>query len=99
MVAGCHVRAYLAAAGVDLVAVADPHLAKAERLAGPVGAAAVTGLERLLDLGVDVVSIWTRRTPTPPSASGRSRRTGTCSARSRWQRPWTSAAGSPPRPT
>jgi ornithine cyclodeaminase/alanine dehydrogenase-like protein (mu-crystallin family) len=33
LIAGCHVRAYTKAAGVDVVAVADTRLSKAEQLA------------------------------------------------------------------
>jgi myo-inositol 2-dehydrogenase / D-chiro-inositol 1-dehydrogenase len=59
MIAGCHVRAYAATEGVDVVAVADPRTAKAERLAQTVGAAACSHLEEVLDHDVDVVSVCT----------------------------------------
>jgi predicted dehydrogenase len=63
LIAGVHARAYRAAAGVRLVAVADPVAAKAERLAGEHGAAVVDGLAGLLAAGVDVVDVC-----TPPRA-------------------------------
>lgn len=59
MIAGCHVRAYAATPGVEVVAVADPRVAKAERLAATVGARACSDLATVLDLGVDVVSVCT----------------------------------------
>jgi predicted dehydrogenase len=63
MIAGCHVRAYAAAPGVDVVAVADPRESKAEALAATVGAKACADLDELLALDVDVVSVC-----TPPKA-------------------------------
>jgi predicted dehydrogenase len=59
MIAGCHVRAYAATPGVEVVAVADPRLPKAEQLASTVGAAACSSLEEVLALDVDVVSVCT----------------------------------------
>jgi predicted dehydrogenase len=59
LIAGCHVRAYQATAGVEVVAVADPRAAKAELLAGTVGARACSDLEEVLAVGVDVVSVCT----------------------------------------
>ena len=59
MIAGCHVRAYSATPGVEVVAVADPRPAKAERLARTVGAAAVADVEEVLRRDVDVVSVCT----------------------------------------
>lgn len=59
LIAGCHVRAYTKAPGVEVVAVADPHLAKAEQLAATVGARASADLDEVLALGVDVVSVCT----------------------------------------
>jgi myo-inositol 2-dehydrogenase/D-chiro-inositol 1-dehydrogenase len=59
LIAGCHVRAYTQAPDVDVVAVADPRLAKAEQLADTVDARACTDLEQVLGLGVDVVSVCT----------------------------------------
>jgi len=63
LIAGRHVRAYTKAEGVDVVAVADTHLAKAEQLAVSVGAEARTGLDEVLALETDVISIC-----TPPSS-------------------------------
>ena len=63
LIAGRHVRAYTKAEGVDVVAVADTHLAKAEQLAASVGAEARTGLDEVLALETDVISIC-----TPPSS-------------------------------
>jgi myo-inositol 2-dehydrogenase/D-chiro-inositol 1-dehydrogenase len=63
LIAGRHVRAYTRAEGVDVVAVADTHLAKAEQLAASVGAEARTGLDEVLALETDVISIC-----TPPSS-------------------------------
>jgi len=48
LIAGCHVRAYTKTEGVDVVAVADTRLAKAERLAASVGAKACSGLDEVL---------------------------------------------------
>jgi predicted dehydrogenase len=59
MIAGCHVRAYTATPGVEVVAVADPRPAKAEQLAGTVGAAALTDVEEVLARDVDIVSVCT----------------------------------------
>lgn len=59
MIAGEHVRAYTASPGARVVAVADPVVAKAERLAADVGAAAALDLDAVLAVGVDVVSICT----------------------------------------
>jgi len=63
MIAGCHVRAYAATPGVDVVAVADPRESKAEALAATVGAKACADLDELLAMDVDVVSVC-----TPPRA-------------------------------
>ena len=63
LIAGRHVRAYTKAEGVDVVAVADTRLAKAEQLAASVGAEARTGLDEVLALETDVISIC-----TPPSS-------------------------------
>jgi|tagenome__1003787_1003787.scaffolds.fasta_scaffold20984700_5 predicted dehydrogenase len=63
LIAGCHVRAYTKAAGVDVVAVADTHRSKAEQLAASVGATAGTDLDAVLALGTDVISVC-----TPPSS-------------------------------
>jgi myo-inositol 2-dehydrogenase/D-chiro-inositol 1-dehydrogenase len=56
-----HARGYaaLAESGVRLVAVADRHLERAQKLAGPHGAAAVPSLEAMLKVGVDLVSVCT----------------------------------------
>ena len=59
MIAGCHVRAYTATPGIEVVAVADPRHAKADALAATVGAKNCTDLEEVLALGVDVVSVCT----------------------------------------
>ena len=63
LIAGCHVRAYTKIAGVDVVAVADTRLAKAEQLAASVGAKAGTDLDEVLALDTDVISVC-----TPPSS-------------------------------
>ena len=63
LIAGCHVRAYARAAGARVVAVADTRLAKAEQLAASVGAEARAGLDEVLALGTDVISVC-----TPPSS-------------------------------
>ena len=65
-IAGVHVGAYHATPGVRIVGVADPSTQKAERLAAQVGARAVAGLDELLEVGVDLVSICTP-TPTHPA--------------------------------
>lgn len=65
MIAGEHVRAYAAAHGARVVAVADPVVAKAERLAADVGAAAVPDLDAVLAVDVDIVSVC-----TPPLTHG-----------------------------
>jgi predicted dehydrogenase len=59
LIGGCHLRAYAATPGVDVVAVADPRLSKASELADRVGAHACTDLEQVLALDVDVVSVCT----------------------------------------
>src|SRR4051794_33486959 len=59
MIAGCHVRAYTATPGIEVVAVADPRPAKADALAATVGAKACADLDEVLGLGVDVVSVCT----------------------------------------
>src|SRR4051812_13924243 len=63
LIAGVHGQAYRSAPGVRVAAVADPVPGKAERVAEPYGARAVSDLEELLDLGVDVVDVC-----TPPTA-------------------------------
>jgi myo-inositol 2-dehydrogenase/D-chiro-inositol 1-dehydrogenase len=63
LIAGVHAWAYRDAPGVRIAAVADPVVAKAERIAGQYGARVVAGLDELLDLGVDVVDVC-----TPPTA-------------------------------
>lgn len=63
LIAGCHVRAYAKAAGADVVAVTDTHLAKAERLAATVGAQAFASLDEMLAMETDVISVC-----TPPSS-------------------------------
>jgi myo-inositol 2-dehydrogenase/D-chiro-inositol 1-dehydrogenase len=59
LIAGCHVRAYTRIPDVVVVAVADPHVTKAEQLASTVGAAACADLDQVLSWGVDVVSVCT----------------------------------------
>jgi predicted dehydrogenase len=59
MVAGCHVRAYAATADAEVVAVADPRVAKAQQLAASTGARACADLDEVLALGVDAVSVCT----------------------------------------
>jgi predicted dehydrogenase len=63
LIAGCHVRAYAQTAGVDVVAVADPHASKAERLADTVAARACADLEQVLALDPEVISVC-----TPPAS-------------------------------
>lgn len=63
LIAGCHVRAYARTPGVDVVAIADPRLSKAEQLAATVGARACTDLDEVLDLETDIISVC-----TPPSS-------------------------------
>lgn len=65
MIAGVHVNAYAATPGIDVIAVADPVAAKAERLASQAGAQVARDLDGLLELGVDVVSVCT---PPPTHA-------------------------------
>ncbi|MCU1392834.1 MAG: gfo/Idh/MocA family oxidoreductase [Ilumatobacteraceae bacterium] len=64
-IANAHAAGYGAASGVRIAAVADPVPAKAERLAGRVGATAMTDARRLIESGVDIVSICT---PSPTHA-------------------------------
>jgi predicted dehydrogenase len=59
LIAGCHVRAYTRTPGVEVVAVADPHVAKAQQLADTVGASAVGDFDDVLALEPDVISICT----------------------------------------
>jgi predicted dehydrogenase len=59
LIAGCHVRAYTATAGVEVVAIADPRRVKAEELAATVGAKPCSDLEEVLASDVDVVSVCT----------------------------------------
>jgi predicted dehydrogenase len=61
-IAGAHARSWSQTPGVQLIAIADPVQAKADRLASRFGAQAVTSLQQVLGLGVDVVSICT---PSP----------------------------------
>jgi myo-inositol 2-dehydrogenase/D-chiro-inositol 1-dehydrogenase len=63
MIAGVHAHAYRDSPGVRLVAVADPVLGKAERIAHQHGAKVAPDLDALLELGVDVVDVC-----TPPTA-------------------------------
>ena len=63
LIAGCHVRAYAQAAGVEVVAVADPRLDKAEKLAASAGARACASLDEVLALDADVISVC-----TPPAS-------------------------------
>jgi predicted dehydrogenase len=63
LIAGEHLAAYAATPGVRVVAVADPVADKAARLAARAGADDVAGLDELLVLGLDVVSIC-----TPPAS-------------------------------
>lgn len=65
MIAGVHARAYAAARGVQVVAVADPVSAKADRLATAAGAVALPDLAALLDADLDVLSVCT---PSPTHA-------------------------------
>lgn len=65
MIAGVHARAYHAARGVRVVAVADPVPAKAERLASQVDANPLPDLAALLDADLDVLSVCT---PSPTHA-------------------------------
>jgi len=59
LIAGCHVRAYTRTEDVEVVAVADPHVAKAEQLAATVGATVCRDLDDVLELGPDVISVCT----------------------------------------
>lgn len=59
LIAGCHVRAYSRTPDVEVVAVADSHLAKAEHLAATVDASAVCDLDDVLALECDVISVCT----------------------------------------
>src|SRR4051812_27987069 len=63
LIAGCHVRAYTKTPGIDVVAVADTHLSKAEQLAASVGAKACVDLDDVLALDTDVISVC-----TPPAS-------------------------------
>jgi myo-inositol 2-dehydrogenase/D-chiro-inositol 1-dehydrogenase len=63
LIAGCHVRAYAKASDVDVVAVADGRLAKAEQLAATVGAKVCADLDEVLALDPDVISVC-----TPPAS-------------------------------
>src|SRR4051794_12785340 len=63
LIAGCHVRAYSKTPGVDVVAIADTHLSKAEQLAASVGAKACVDLDDVLALDIDLVSVC-----TPPTS-------------------------------
>lgn len=64
-VATAHVNAYAATPGVRVVAVADPVVAKAERLASGVGATALSDVDELFDTDLDIVSVCT---PSPTHA-------------------------------
>jgi myo-inositol 2-dehydrogenase / D-chiro-inositol 1-dehydrogenase len=59
LIAGCHVRAYTEVEDVEVVAVADPRVAKAEQLASTVSATACRDLDDVLELGPDVISVCT----------------------------------------
>ena len=59
LIAGCHVRAYARVADVAVVAIADPHVSKAEQLAATVGAQARSDLDDVLALDPDVISVCT----------------------------------------
>ncbi len=59
LIAGIHVDAYTATPGAEVVAVADQVSEKAHQLAARVGATPVPDLARMLDLGLDAVSICT----------------------------------------
>ena len=63
LIAGVHAWAYRDSPGVRVAAVADPVPGKAELIAEQYAAQAVTGLEELLELGVDIVDVC-----TPPMA-------------------------------
>jgi predicted dehydrogenase len=54
-----HVNAYAAIEGVRVVAVADPVVEKAQRLAARVGAVALSDFDELLEAGLDVITIGT----------------------------------------
>ncbi len=58
-VGNAHVNAYAALPGVRVVAVADPVVAKAQRLAARVGAVALADFDQLLEAGLDVITIGT----------------------------------------
>jgi len=59
LIAGVHAHAYRACPDVRVVAVADPVIAKAQRLADRYGATATASLEGLFDAGVDVADVCT----------------------------------------
>jgi predicted dehydrogenase len=59
LIAGCHVRAYARTPGVDVVAIADPQVVKAEQLAATVGARPCADLDEVLDLATDIISVCT----------------------------------------
>lgn len=61
-----HAAAYANTAGVEIVGIADPVLAKAAALAARVGATAVVDASALFGLGVDAVSVCT---PSPTHAN------------------------------
>src|SRR3954468_17885612 len=63
LIAGCHVRAYTKTAGIDVVAVADTQLSKAEQLAASVGGQACLDRDEVLAPDTDVISVC-----RPPSA-------------------------------
>jgi len=64
-IANAHVGAYVETPGVTVVGVADPVVAKAERVARRGGAVAMTSIDELLDAGIDLISICTP-SPTHP---------------------------------
>ncbi len=66
LIAGVHARAYGAAGGVRVVAIADPVPGKAEQLAATVGASALDSIDALLDADLDILSVCT---PTPTHAA------------------------------
>jgi predicted dehydrogenase len=64
-IATAHVNAYAATPGVRVVAVADPVIAKAERLASGVGATPLSDIDELFETDLDIISVCT---PSPTHA-------------------------------
>jgi predicted dehydrogenase len=58
-IAAVHAHAYRDSPGVRIVGVGDAVPAKAERLAEQTGAVVVSGLDELLEMGVDIVDVCT----------------------------------------